>query len=558
MLESWQFLLDLLILLAAALLLGTLAESLRQSAIVGYLAAGMLVGPNALGLVGGGGEVGFFAELGVALLLFSIGLEFSLRRLVKIGPVTYAGGTAQVLLTALAGYAVASALGLGQKAAVVVGMMASLSSTASVVRLLMDGALLDSPFGRNSLGILLLQDIAVVPMVLVTVALGGETSPGQSLGLLGRTLLLGVALFAAFYLLFNVLVPRLLNVRSLSRNRELPVLLAAVMSLGAAWASHAVGVSPAFGAFIAGLLLAESPFAMQIRSDVASLKTILVTLFFAAIGMLVDPLWVAANPLVVGGAFLLVLLVKPAIIFIVTRALGFGTGTALATGVCLSQVGEFSFVLASTAAAAGVIDDHLFRLVVSTTVLTLLVTPYLVRGAPALARRAESLRPLFGGSRLEVPRVVVDGAPAVPDDSVCPQTPLIIIGFGPAGQRAAEGLLPQFGDHLLILDVNPGNAVLAEGLGLRFCIGDGGRRDVLEHLNLDRALAVVVTLPDQDSVRQVMHLCKALAPEVPLFVRSRYHIFKWELLVEGAEAVVDEEAQVGITLAEEVLKSIGS
>ncbi len=325
--EAWSGLLDILILLGAALALGTLAQGFKQSSLVGYLIAGMLVGPNVLGWVGTQENVAFIAELGVTLLLFSIGLEFSLKRLVRLGPITYLGGTAQVVLTIIVGFAVSHAFGMDWRPAFALGMMISLSSTACVIQLLVKNLQLESIYGRNSLGILLLQDAAVVPLVLAILALSGESSPAQSFFLLGRTVVLGLGMFAVFFFLFNYLVPKLLNLQSWSDNRELPILLAIVMALGSAWAAHKVGLSPSFGAFLAGLLLAESPFATQIRADVAPLRTLLVTLFFAAIGMLVNPQWVFQNPVPVLSLFLLVMIAKTAIIYGIVRLLGFSSTT---------------------------------------------------------------------------------------------------------------------------------------------------------------------------------------------------------------------------------------
>jgi len=547
--EAWSGLLDILILLGAALALGTLAQGLKQNSLVGYLIAGMLVGPNVLGWVGTPEDVAFIAELGVTLLLFSIGLEFSLKRLVRLGPITYLGGTAQVVLTIIVGFAVSYAFGMDWRPAFALGMMISLSSTACVIQLLVKNVQLESIYGRNSLGILLLQDAALVPLVLAILALSGESSPAQSFLLLGRTVVLGLGMFAVFFFLFNYLVPKLLNLRSWSGNRELPILLAIVMALGSAWAAHEVGLSPSFGAFLAGLLLAESPFATQIRADISPLRTLLVTLFFAAIGMLVNPQWVFQNPVPVLSMFLLVMIAKTAIIYGIVRLLGFSSGIALATGVCLCQIGEFSFVLAKIANFAGIIDNNLFRLTVSVTVLTLLVTPYLVTVAPALASRVESLRPLFGTRRRKPPPIIQ----TIGTEPVSILRPILIIGFGPAGQRVAEVLLPHCEKQIMVLDINPGNAQYAEGLGLRFHIGDARQADVLEHIRVRQAEAVVIALPDPDAVRHIIHLCKSLAPEVRIFVRSRYHIFKWELFMAGAETVVDEEAQVGQRLAEEVL-----
>jgi len=549
---AWETLLSLLILFAAALVLGTLAQELRQSSIVGYLAAGMLVGPHALGLVGEAGAVESIAELGVALLLFSIGLEFSFKRLLALGPVTFIGGTAQVVLTAAVMALVGRWCGLGWPVAVALGAMASLSSTACVVRILIDNAQIDSLWGRGSIGVLLLQDIAVVPLVLLVAALGGQSSPQQSLLLLGRTVLLGAAMFAAFYAVVNYLVPRLLTRESWARNRELPVLLAMVSATGSAWAAHAAGLSPSFGAFLAGLLLAGSPYAMQIRADISPLRSLLVTLFFAGIGMLVDPAWAVRHPLLILGTAALVLTLKPLIVLAVLKPLRYSAGIGLATGLSLAQVGEFSFVLAGIAAAGGLLQPDLFRLVISVTVLTLFVTPYLVQAAPVFCRAIEG----FGGqTRLESQTAGTEGADS---QSVMPSLTgrIIIIGFGPAGQRVAEGLYARHKDDLLILDLNHRNEKIALSYGLRFMLGDARLREVLEHAHIAQARAVIVALPDPETCRMIIHLTRTLSPSARIFARARYHVVQWDLLLSGAEAVVSEEDQVGERLAQEVLTAL--
>ena len=239
-------------------------------------------------------------------------------------------------------------------------------------------------------------------------------------------------------------------------------------------------------------------------------------------------------------------------IFAILSLLGFGRGHSLATGICLGQIGEFSFVLAGIAHTEGVIDTYLFRLVISVTVLSLFLTPYLVMVAPALANYAESLKPLFGARHLKQPSIDRSDEEAAVEIT----RPIIIIGFGPAGQRVAEVLLPYCGKQIVVLDINPANAEWAQGLGLQFHIGDARQSEVLDHVHVRHAEAVVITLPDPRDVRHIIHLSKSLAPEVRIFVRARYHISKWELFLAGAEIVIDEEAQTGQCLAEEVLREL--
>ena len=341
----WPVFFQLVALLSAALLLGMLFDRLGQSAILGYLPAGTLLGPAVLDVVHAGSGVRILAELGVSLLLFAIGLEFSLHRLLRVGKIAVVGGTLQIALTLALGCVIAIAAGFGMRVALVIGAMVSLSSTACVLRVLTDRAELDSIHGRSSLGILLMQDIAVVPLVLlVTMLGGGGTFAEMGLGF-AKAIGLIAALVGGFYLLSNFVLPRMLARLSLARDRELLILLAVILAVGSACVAHALDVSPALGAFIAGLMLAESPFATQIRSDVGALRALFITLFFASMGMLGDPAWILKNAgwvaLVVG----VVVVGKATIITGIAVALKRPLKHATATGLCSAQVGEFGMVI---------------------------------------------------------------------------------------------------------------------------------------------------------------------------------------------------------------------
>jgi len=549
-LETWQPLVDLLILLAGALVLGTLAERLRQHAIVGYILAGALVGPNGLNLVESREHVALIAELGVSLLLFSIGLEFSLKRLIGLGRIALIGGTLQVVLTTAVGAGIGTLLGWPASAAVALGFMLALSSTACVLRLLMDRAEVDAVHGRNAVGILLLQDIAIVPIMLIIAAMAGEGGFVGALWSVGEAILFGALLVAAFYLFFNFLAPRLMNLRQWSKNRELPILLAIVMAIGAAVAAHWLHLSPALGAFIAGILLAISPFAVQIRSDVSSLRTLFVTLFFASVGMLGNPAWTAANWYLVLAVVAMIVVGKALVIWLVLALFRVPLGLSLATGVVLAQVGEFSFVLASESLAGGLISDETFKLVISSTIITLFLTPYLVNTAPALARWIERHRrprpkPTTG--------LAAEGAKTADEESrLC----LLLVGFGPAGQRVSEALASTHRKQITVLDVNPRNVRAAERYGLHAMIGDATHTEVLDHAGVHHADVVVITAPDVVTVRQVIHLVRRMNPAARIIARARYHVFRWELHIAGAEIVVDEEEQVGLRLAAEARRMI--
>lgn len=565
----WDVLCDILVLLAIALVLGTLAERLGQSVIVGYLVAGTLVGPNVLGWISTQGELFHIAELGVALLLFAIGLEFSPRRLLSLGSIVLRAGPLQVVLTAAGGIAVSVVCGLGGQEALVVGMMVAMSSTACVLRLLTDRAEVDSQHGRTVLGVLLVQDVAVVPMMLLVgiMATGGPW--GLIAGKLALALVLAVLLIGLFYLLFNVLAPRLVLLPKWRKNRDLPVLLAVIMATGSAWATHAVGLSPALGAFAAGVLLAVSPFATQIRADTRPLTTLMVTLFFASIGMFGDPAWLLGHWPIVTGIVLAIAVGKPLITALLARAFGQPWRYAIATGLCLAQVGEFSFVLATIAhsdvGGNALISSATFHVMVSATILTLLFTPYLVAAAPSVGARIEQLMlrrrgpPVHGATTSS--RLPDDDRAAMPDETSPGSSTdvdlVLIVGFGPAGQRVSEGLMKSHREQLVAVDLNPGNIETAQRYGIRAHMGDATQGEILEHAGIYRARAVVVTVPDHATTRHLIHLIRDLAPDAYIAARCRYHVMHWELLMAGAHEVVDEEDQVGLRLAAQIRKRLG-
>ncbi|QDT92131.1 cation:proton antiporter [Gimesia algae] len=552
----WTSLAGILLLLGAALLLGTIAEQLRQSALLGYIAAGTLVGPNLLGWVSNQKDIFDLAELGVALLLFAIGLEFSLPRLRRLGRIPLLAGTLQVIFTLLAGLTVTALLGFSIAESLAVGAMIALSSTACVVRMLNDRAELDSPHGRTALGILLVQDIAVIPLMLIVTALLNGGTPGEVIVQLGLSLLLAAVFVAVFYGLFNFVLPRVLELSSLRRNRDFPILLAMLMAAGSAWSAHQLGLSPALGAFVAGVLLAISPFATQIRADIQPLKTVLVTLFFAAVGMFADLGWIAGHLGLVLAVVAAIVLGKLVITFGLAYLCGQPWQFALGTGLCLAQVGEFSFVLATVARGepgiSSILSENTFRAMIAATIATLILTPYLIQLAPGAAdliRRLSQRKPKQVDEQAASNIIVEDSASKTESDFI------IILGFGPAGQRVAGELLQVGLKHIVVIDLNHENLQIAKQYGLHAQLGDATQIEVLEHAGLYRARLVIITLPSPTIGRQIIHLVRQMAPGTSLYVRCRYHLHHWQLLAAGADVIVDEEEHVGERLAQQFLES---
>ena len=539
--ESWSLLAEIVVLLGACLICGGICSRLKQSPLVGYLLAGMFLGgPGSLHVVQAEAHIEAIAELGVALLLFSLGLEFSFGRLLGLGIRSLASGGIQVVVTGLVATGVGLLFRCSMVESIAVGMMVSLSSTAAVLRVLIERSEIESLHGRNSLAILLTQDVAVIPLAIVMTLMAEGGSAAEIAFRVVRLLSLAAGLVAVLYVMLNQVAVRALRALSVERNRELTVLLAVVVGLGSTWAAHAVGLSPALGAFLAGMFLGSSPFATQIRSDISSLRIVLLTLFFGSVGMVADPSWIVQHLAVVLTLAVLIVVAKTAIVWLILRLLGHSDGVAIATGLCLSQVGEFAFVLGSSGRASGVIEGPLYMLIVSSAIVTLLATPYLVQHAPAVAARIERWR-----------RHAPCLNPALPE-SPHDQPAIVIVGFGPAGQAVGRALSGHR-QSVLVIDLNPASMRQVEALGLMGQIGDAQQVDVLEHANIQSARIVVVTLPARAAALAVLEQVRNLAPTADIVMRSRYQIHQHDFEAAGASVVIGDEETVGRVLAERVV-----
>ncbi|MCA9084695.1 MAG: cation:proton antiporter [Planctomycetaceae bacterium] len=534
--DLWTILRDIVVLLGASLLVGGLFARFRQSPIVGYLLAGMLLGgPGSLHAVDSAREIEAISELGVALLLFSLGLEFSISRLKRLGAKPLIGGVSQVCATIAAGLIGATLCGLPLREAIAIGAMVSLSSTAVVLRILMERSEMEMPHGNNSLGVLLTQDMAVVPLALLMTVLGGDGQRGEIVWNIFRLVAMAGGLVAAFVVLNRIAVSAL-GTLTLHRNRELTVIFAVFTGLGAAWASHAVGVSPALGAFVAGMLLGSSPFATQIRADVAPLQVVLLTLFFGAAGMVADPIWIITNLHLVAAVVAMILLGKLVIIWGIFVALGQSVRIAVATGVCLAQIGEFAFVLGSIGRAGSVVTEATYALIVSSAIVSFFLSAILV---PRAVRIGDWAARLFGRG---VSQAETDESRQCPPD-------VVIIGFGPAGQIVAGNLMDR-NLQVMVLDLNHASIGKAQQWGLRAEVGDATQHEVLENAQVAKSRVVVITIPHHKSALAVLNHIRSHAPHIHTVVRVRYEAFRDDFVIAGADVITGDEQQAGESLSE--------
>lgn len=545
---TWALMGDVVLLLGVAALMGMVCERIGLSGIVGAMLAGVIVGPGALNFVGEGdalAAIGTVAEVGVALLLFTIGLEITRSKLRAFGTSSALAGIFQILLTGAVCTGVSMALGLGLKSGIAIGAIISLSSTAAVAGLLADRGETESPHGRLSLGILITQDVALVPLVLLVTFMGSSTD-GQSIGEALEQVAWAIVIVVAAVLIVGLWVlPHIFRRTNTSGNHDLPVVMAVVAGLLAAFFCQQVGLSPALGAFLTGLALADSPFARQIRSDVAVLKAVFLTLFFASIGTLADPGWIAQD-----GHVWLVLGVTVALIF--GKALlamgaallaGAGLAAAAGAGLVVAEIGEFSFVLGAVGRDAGLLEKETFQVLTSASLFTLLAVPVLM----AAARPAgDALARFFGRAPSPVQSHGTDRSGHV-----------VIVGGGPSGRMALQVLI-EHGYDAVVVDMNPRTADILRQMDLGAVVGDATRRDLMHEVGLATASAVLVTLPDPVSAVRVIENVRSCAASVPIIARGRYNRHSGLLQKAGADVVVNEEDRVGDVLGHEVVERLGT
>ncbi|HKZ27620.1 MAG TPA: cation:proton antiporter, partial [Rubrobacteraceae bacterium] len=447
---------DIALILVAAFLGGIVAQRLGLPLILGYILAGVLVGPNTGGpTVGEVHEIELLAEIGVALLLFAIGLHFPLSELRPVRRVALAGTAIQMLLTIVFGYGLGLFLGLGSSEAVWFGAFISLSSTAVVLKTLTEGGVLNTLSGRVIIGMLIVQDIAMVPLLILLPELGDV---GEGLSRLGVAVL-QAALFVAVMALFGVRVFPWLMARVASWNsRELFLISVVATGLGVGYGTYLFGLSFAFGAFVAGMVLSQSDYSHQALADVAPLRDVFAMLFFVSVGMLIDPAFLLDEAATITAVVLAVFLFKGLLFAGITRAFGYGNIVPFAVGLGLFQVGEFSFVIARVGIDVGALSSRTYSIALTTAVVTMVLTPFTTRAAPLLY---DWWRQRFPAEPLKT----VD----LPETGL--KDHVVIVGYGRVGSFVAR-MLRSLEQPFVVVDLDPGRADAARESGLPVVYGD--------------------------------------------------------------------------------------
>lgn len=535
---------DLVTLLVVSI--GVLYASHRVSLppIVGFLISGVLLGPHGLGLIQDVEQVEQLAEIGVVLLLFTIGLEFSMTELLRMRRAVLLGGSVQIVGVTAAVYLVLRQLGITPNSALFMGLTASLSSTAVVLRLLQQSAQVEAPHGRMSLAILVYQDLMILPMMLLIPVLAG--SSGRGLGAaLASFVVQAVVILAVVVVLARFVVPQMLDRVVHTRSRDLFLLTILALCLAIAYIASLAGLSLALGAFLAGLLVSESEYSHQALADILPFRDVFASFFFISIGMLLDIQLAVSQPLFLIAVIAGILAVKSIAGAIAILAVGSPLRTAVITGMATSQVGEFSFVLASAGVAAGLETNESYQWFVAAAVATIGVTPFML----ALAPRAATLL-----HRLPLPHALQSrGRLADSDRASRPlENHLVVIGYGINGRNVSRAASVA-GVPYVAVDMNPALVSAERARGVSIHYGDATRQAFLTHLGVPKARAVAIVLSDAATTRQVTSIVRALNPSCTIIARTRY-VREVEALRElGADTVVPEELETSVEIVSRIL-----
>lgn len=540
----------LVVLLAVACAVLFVLTRLRLPPVVGYLCSGVLLGPHVLGLIRGSDAVSTLAEIGVLLLMFTLGLEFDTRYFLRIKRVALGGGALQILLTILVAVAAGLLLGWPARTSVFLGCIVALSSTAIVLKTLMQQGLLDTLPGRLAVGILIFQDLSVVPMMILLPISG--TDPAQVLRQLASALLRAAILLLITFVLSRWVMPRFLHLIASGRSQELFLLVTLFVCLGMAWLSHLLGVSYALGAFLAGLILGGSEYAHQMTSDVVPFRDVFSGVFFVAMGMLLDPGYVkAAWPAILVVVWIIVA-GKTAITAAAVSWFGYPPPIALQVGISLAQVGEFSFLIALMGARTGLISESDYQVAIAASILSMMLAPLLTRLSPWLAsvaaRAGGGLLPAW--DRLAESYAVGGRAAEAPLSGH-----IVILGYGTVGRTLGD-VLTANEIPFSALEIDPTLVRDGRRRGHPVLYGDANSEELLRRAGVGSARTLVVTIPDQVMARAVVKRARRMNPSLYILVRGRRGAEDADLYRDGADEVIHETFEVGVEVVARILRRL--
>lgn len=548
--EDFRLIVDLVLVLAAATIGGLLASLLRQPAILGYLIGGMIVGPSGLGVIKELVQVETLAQFGVAFLLFALGVEFSFAELKKVQGISLGGGGLQIVFTILITALAMGILGWDTSPiqGIFLGAILSLSSTAVVLKCLMERNEMATPQGQVMLGILVVQDLALGLMLAVLPALN-QPQGNVIFEAVGRSLLL-IGLFALGAIIAGIwMIPRLLRFLAQTESRELFLLGVVALCLGIALLTEHLGFSIEMGAFVAGLMISEVEYADQTLTYVEPIRDIFAALFFVAVGMLIDPVFLWQHLELIIGLMVLIIAGKTLIIIPIVKLFGYSWRTSIITGLGLAQIGEFSFVLASAGQGLGLVSRRIYLLIVGTTALTLIITPFILQFAPKLLDWIEEKWDL--SSILEKSQKIKEIAEELPQ-----QNHIIVCGYGRVGKNLVR-LLQSHNYSVVVIDQSEQALQELRKNNIPYLYGNAASLHVLETAGVDRATSMAIALSDPMSTRLCLKRSLEFSPNLDVIViadRDKDIELLYQL---GAKEVVQPEFEASLELSTHLLTRMG-
>lgn len=542
---------DILIIFAMATAVLFACHHLKIPTIVGFLLTGVLAGPHGLGLIGAVHEVEMLAEIGVVLLLFTIGLEFSMKNLWELRRSVLIGGTFQVAATLLVTFLLAYHFDQGFGKSVFLGFLVSLSSTAILLKILQERAEVDSPQGKISLAILIFQDVMAVPMMLMIPLMAGAR--GEVGGVFLVLLLKGLAVVALALASARWLVSPLLYQIARTRSRELFLITVVVICLAVAWLTSSIGLSLALGAFLAGLIISESEYSYQALSSLLPFRDLFTSIFFISIGMLVDIHVLLEHPAQVLIIVLGVMTLKTIIGGGAAALLGYPFRTMLLAGLGLNQIGEFSFLLSKAGTQYGLLSGNAYQIFLAVSVLTMAATPFIIAQGPrAVNFFMQFPVPLRLQTGFYPMNQRSDPPEEEPANGVTRMDHLVIVGYGVNGRNVARAAR-NAGIPYLIVETNPVTVKKEKGRGEPIIYGDATQEAVLEHAAIHRARVMVVGIPDPVATRMVVASARSANPRLYIITRTRFLPEMKPLYDLGANEVIPEEFETSVEIFSRVL-----
>jgi len=534
-----SYLIDILALLLATVIVVPIFHAIRLGALLGYLAAGVILGPWGLGIITEVEKIRYLGEFGVIFLLFILGMELKPDKLWHMRKMVIGLGAGQLFLTAAVLYGVAIGFGISEKSAIIIGFGLALSSTAFCLKLLAERGGISTLMGRMSFAVLLFQDLAVVPLLALVSFLAdssGTNTISESSFLYGAAAIIGLLLVGRY--LLNPILGRIVA----SQDPEVFIAVAVLLVLGAAWLMELVGLSMALGAFLAGLMLAESHYRHQIEADILPFRGILLGLFFMTVGMGVDfgLLWQQFGLIV--GLTIGLMFIKGIVVYALARAGGARHDVAVQSGALLSQSGEFGFVLFGVAGVSGLLELQLSQMLTLIIALTMVFTPFVVKGTNILLLKYYVPKPSEDGDYSEFMDVS--------------EAHVILAGFGRVGARVGA-LLGEAGVSYIALDMKQKRVKAAREQGFPVFFGDASQVKVLQAAGAERAKMLVIALEEPDKVDRLVFLTKQSYPNMIIHTRATDRQHCADLISQGATTTVSETLEISLRLTEEILLGSG-